>query len=124
MLTRRLPQAWLTLLPAVTPLRPHVIAVATPEPFLIAAGIVLGEDVNRPARAAGTRRLGLLGIGWAMLVYHAADSALDAPCISLPVEFTFRSNFARSMPMTRIRPRNAAESAGSNSSVSCCEPDR
>jgi len=60
-----------TLLGAVASLRPHVIAVATPKPFLTAAGIVRREDGDRSTRAARTCRNSLLRILGSLAATHA-----------------------------------------------------
>ena len=93
----------LTLLPALTPLGPHVIAVATPKPLLIAAGIVCWEGVERAARATGARRLRLFGIRRTMAARHATAPPQDLPSIS-PMDFMFRSNLTRA---TRAPPAHA-----------------
>ena len=88
---------WRTLLPAVSSLRPHVIAVATSEPFLMAAGIVCREDGDRRAAAPRARRATLFGICGTIPVIHP------------PAPLTRRSSGAvksNSVPAQPIRKRD------------------
>ena len=69
----------LTLLRAITSLGPHVVTVATPEPFLIAAGIVGGENDDLGAAATRARCVVLFRIGGTMTVSHLPPPRQHTP---------------------------------------------
>ena len=79
---------------AITSLRPHVIAVATPEPFLIATGIVCREDGDRRTAAPWARSTTLFGICGTIPVIHSPahrelwGSFMSCSCRKSPIKFS------------------------------------